>query len=81
MIGSRHFLSVVGFASWVFVTSLPAVAQEIEESDTQVWLQYQQQYGIREKLRGSWDLGYRELVSTEDSLGEWSRLHLRGEQE
>lgn len=79
MNAAHYLLLAVGLAAWVLVTPLPAVAQEIEESDTQVWFQYQQQYKIREKLRGSWDFGYRELVSTEDALGEWSRLHLRGD--
>ncbi len=78
MIGSRHVLLSLGFAAWLFATGLPAVGQEIEESDTQVWVQYEYQHRIKEKLRGSWDLGYRELVSTEDILGDWSRVHMRG---
>jgi len=68
----------VGFAAWVFVTAVPAVAQEIDESDTQAWVQYEYQFKLGKKWRGSWDLGYRELMSTEDVLGEWSRLHTRG---
>ena len=66
------------FAAWVFVTAVSAVAQEVDESDAQAWIQYQYQYRLSEKWRGSWDLGYRELMSTEDVLGEWSRLHTRG---
>jgi hypothetical protein len=54
------------------------MAQEIEESDVQAWFQYEFQHRLKEKLRGSWDLGYRELISTEDALGGWSRLHTRG---
>lgn len=68
----------MGFAAWVFVTAVSAVAQEIEESDVQAWFQYEFQHRLRDKLRGSWDLGYRELVSTEDTLGDWSRIHTRG---
>ena len=73
----RHLLTL-SFAAWVSVTAISAAAQEIEESDVQAWFQYEFQYRLRERLRGSWDLGYRELVSTEDTLGEWSRLHSRG---
>jgi len=68
----------VGFAAWVFVTVVSAVAQEVDESDAQAWVQYEYQYRLGEKWRASWDLGYRELMSTEDVLGEWSRLHTRG---
>ena len=68
----------MGFAAWVFVTAVSAVAQEVDESDAQAWVQYEYQFKLGEKWRGSWDLGYRELMSTEDVLGEWSRLHTRG---
>jgi hypothetical protein len=78
VIGYRHLLPVLVFAAWQLATGLPAVGQQIEESDTQVWVQYEYQHRIKEKLRGSWDLGYRELVSTEDILGDWSRVHMRG---
>ena len=62
----------------MFVTAVSAVAQEVDESDAQAWVQYEYQFKLGEKWRGSWDLGYRELMSTEDVLGEWSRLHTRG---
>jgi len=45
--------------------------------ETQAWFEYEIRYGITEKLRLSWNLGYRDLVSTEDVLGDWSRLHLQ----
>jgi hypothetical protein len=74
---SRRQLFALGIAALAFAPGITA-AQEVEESDVQIWTQYQYQQRISEKLRGSWDLGYRELVSTEDKLGEWSRFHLRG---
>lgn len=74
----RHFLLALGYAAGVLVSGNPVVAQEVDESDAQAWVQYQYQYRLSEKWRGSWDLGYRELMSTEDVLGEWSRLHTRG---
>jgi hypothetical protein len=77
MNGSRHLWLAVGLATGLLFAALSASAEEIEESDVQAWVQYEYQHRITEKLRGSWDLGYRELVSTEDILGDWSRLHLR----
>ena len=74
---SGRQLFVLGIAAWAIFAGI-AAAQEVEESDVQIWTQYQYQHRISEKLRGSWDTGYRELVSTEDELGEWSRFHLRG---
>ena len=56
----------------------PSPAQETTETDVQGWIQYEYQHRISDKWRGSWDLGYRELLSTEDVLGQWSRLHTRG---
>ena len=60
------------------ITATSGTAQEIEETDVQGWFQYEFQRRLRERLRGSWDLGYRQLLSTEDRLGQWSRLHMRG---
>lgn len=74
---SSRQLFVLGIAVLAFTAGI-AAAQDVEESDIQMWTQYQYQQRISDKLRGSWDLGYRELVSTEDALGEWSRFHLRG---
>jgi hypothetical protein len=78
MNGSRHLWLAVGLATGLLFAALSASAEEIEESDVQAWVQYEYQYRITDKLRGSWDLGYRELVSAEDILGKWSRLHTRG---
>ena len=78
MKSSRRQLFALGIAALAFAAGDHRSAQEVEESDVQIWTQYQYQQRISEKLRGSWDLGYRELVSTEDELGEWSRFHLRG---
>ena len=77
MKSSGRQLIVLWIAVWAFAAGA-GTAQDLEESDAQVWTQYQFQHRISEKLRGSWDLGYRELVSTEEELGEWSRFHLRG---
>jgi len=62
----------------VFATS-PIAAQEVEESDVQAWFQYQYQHRVSESIRGSWGLGYRDLISTEDELADWSRLHFIGD--
>lgn len=62
----------------MFLVSASVSPQETETSDTQAWIQYEVQHGFSEKWRGSWDLGYRELISTEEILGDWSRLHSRG---
>ena len=62
----------------LFFAAFFAAAAETTESDAQAWIQYEYQFRIGEKWRGSWDAGYRELVSTEDVLGEWSRVHSRG---
>lgn len=78
MNGSRCFLLAVVLAADLLPGSLPALAAEIEETDVQGWIQYEYQHRISKKWRGSWDLGYRELLSTEDVLGGWSRLHTRG---
>ena len=70
-------LLALGFAVGVSLAALPVWAQDLEESDTQAWFEYEIRNGITEKLRLSWNLGYRDLVSTEDVLGDWSRLHLQ----
>lgn len=74
----RQWLLPVGIATGFFLAAASASTQEIKESDAQIWIQYDYQFRISEKWRGSWDVAYRELVSTEDVLGEWSRLHTRG---
>ncbi len=63
----------------MILVAVSAWAQDLEESDTQAWFEYEIRNGITDKLRTSWNLGYRELVSAEDLLGEWSRLHLQGD--
>jgi len=73
----RWWLAAVIITLLLF-SGVNASAQETEESDVQAWFQYEYRHAISPRLRGSWGLGYRELVSTEDVLGEWSRLHLRG---
>ena len=60
------------------IVPTPTWPQEVERTDTQAWFEYEIRNGITEKLRASWLLGYRDLVSTDDLLGEWSRLHLQG---
>ena len=61
----------------------PCLAEEPDPSqdntDTQGWLQYQVQHRYSEKTRGSWAVGYRELLSTEPLTGDWRRLHARAE--
>ncbi len=78
MNGIRSSVLVAGLVSIALLSASDAPAQEITESDVQGWLQYEYQNQIGKKLRGSFALGYRELLSTEDELGGWSRLHLRG---
>jgi hypothetical protein len=75
---SWHRLLALGIAVGMTQAAAPARAQEVEESDNQAWFQYEIRNGITDKLRTSWNLGYRELISTEDLLGKWSRLHLQG---
>jgi hypothetical protein len=77
MIGLRLSLFRIGLVTALLFSAVPASPQETHESDVQGWIQYEYRRGISDKLRGSWDLGYRELLSTEDVLGEWSRLHTR----
>ena len=62
----------------LFFAALFASAADTTESDAQAWVQYEYQFRVSERWRGSWDVGYRELMSTEDVLGEWSRLNSRG---
>jgi len=78
MKGCRHSLLISGMIAGLLFAAVSAPGEEIEESDVQAWVQYEYQFKLGEKWRGSWDLGYRELMSTEDVLGEWSRLHTRG---
>ena len=66
-----------GAAAGLLLAVAPVWAQDLEESDTQVWFEYEIRNGITERLRATWGLGYRELISTEEVLGKWSRLHLR----
>jgi hypothetical protein len=73
----RHSQPLAGIVALLLLTTVSAAAQEISETDVQGWLQYEYQNQIGKKLRGSFALGYRELLSTEDEFGGWSRLHLR----
>ena len=56
----------------------PASAAGQDASDVQGWIEYQYRQRINDSMRGAWSLGYRRLLSTEDRIREWSRLHLRG---
>lgn len=78
MKGFRNSLLFSGMLTGLLCGAGSAPGEEIEESDAQVWVQYQYQFRVSDKWRGAWDFGYRELVTTEDVLGEWSRLHTRG---
>ena len=62
----------------MILVALPLAAEEGNHSDAQGWIEYQYRTRIRDKLQGSWGLGYRELISGEGQLSDWSRLHLRG---
>lgn len=73
----RFSAFVLTIASVSLLSPAHASSQETAESDVQGWLQYECQRRIGDRFRGSFDLGYRELLSTEDVLGEWSRVHLR----
>jgi hypothetical protein len=50
----------------------------VEETDAQIWLDYHFHGGARERLRTSFDLGYRQVVGEEALIGDWLRVHLRG---
>ena len=75
---SRFCRFCVRIALIVVLPQFPTPAAGQDSRDTQGWVEYQYRQRINDALRGSWGLGYRKLLSTEDYLSDWSRLHLRG---
>jgi hypothetical protein len=65
-------LSVLVFAMAALVSG-----QEIDDDPTQLWLSYQHQHKVAERVRAFGTLGYKELTSTERFFGEWTRLFIR----
>ena len=59
--------------------SHPALAQRSQERDSQAWVEYQSRRGFGDNLIGSWSAGYRKLATSQDTLGEWARVHLRSD--
>lgn len=57
---------------------LPVCAEGLETTDAQLWLDYDFYGEPKERLRTSFDLGYRQVMSESRLIGEWLRLHLRG---
>lgn len=55
----------------------PLRSQELETTDAQLWLDYGFHGKPKERLRTSLDVGYRQVVSESQLIGEWLRVHLR----
>jgi len=61
------------YCAWIAIlVVLPVSASAADNSDTQGWVEYQYRTQIRDRLQGSWGLGYRDLISTADGISEWS---------
>ena len=56
----------------------PADTEELETTDAQLWLDYDFYGEPKERLRTAFDLGYRQVMSDDQLIGEWLRVHLRG---
>ena len=56
-----------------FALATLASAQDIP---TELWLSYQHQQRLSERVRFTGELGYKELTSTERFFGDWTRLYL-----
>lgn len=76
-LGCHLFLFQIATIS--ILVAMPVQADGTDRSDTLGWIEYQYRQQVRDNLRGSLGLGYRELISTEDRLSAWSRTHLRGD--
>jgi hypothetical protein len=67
-------------AAQVFVllaAALPAFGQE-DDTPNQLWLSYQHQHKVGKHTRVFSSLGYEELLSPGEFIGEWVRLYVKG---
>jgi hypothetical protein len=74
----HRILWAITLALVVLCLPAPGRSQEVEDTDAQIWLDYHFHGGARERLRTSFDLGYRQVVGEEALIGDWLRVHLRG---
>jgi hypothetical protein len=58
--------------------AIPALGQD-DDLPTQLWLAFQHHHKVGEKIRASGKLGYKELMSPDQFLGEWNKFYVNGD--